>query len=354
MRDRRALGCLVLGLILILGACSSGESTDGSPPTSAQDDPEKDHRDDPPPPICPLSGKRPSDRATLERPAVAVKVENNPVAYPLSGLQEAEVVYEEVVEGGITRFMALYHCTDASTIGPVRSTRIVDGPIVRPITRLLAAAGGNAIVRRHLRKDQVIILDELNSGDAMRRVDRGSVSIEHTLYGDSKKLRALGEKRFDNPPPQDLFTFGDPEGKGRRMREVSLRFSNATTVTYTWRKGRWMRFDDGRPLLDPSGKQIGVDNVLVERHEVNYSKHVADIAGNFSIEIADTTGRGQALLLRDGRAYRGRWVRKTEKEPVRFRTQSGEPLSLRPGTTWVELLPNGKGEIKGSITLRRR
>ena len=304
--------------------------------------------------MCPLSGKRPSDRASLERPAVAVKVENNPVAYPLSGLERAEIVYEEVVEGGITRFMALYHCTDASMIGPVRSTRIVDGPIVRPITRLLAAAGGNAIVRRHLRKDRVIILDEPTSGDAMRRVDRGSISIEHTLYGDSKKLRALGEKRFDKPPPEGLFTFGDPQGKGRRVREVSLRFSNATTVAYRWKDGRWLRFDDGRPLEDPSGKQIGVDNVLVERHEVNFSKHVTDVAGNFSIEIADTTGRGQAVLLRDGRAYPGRWVRKSEKEPVAFRTKSGDPLTLRPGTTWIELLPSGKGEIKGSMTLRSK
>ena len=73
------------------------------------------------PKTCPLTGEEPDDEAILDRPAVAVKIENASVAYPLSGLEKADVVYEEAVEGGVTRFMAIYHCTDAEKAGPGKS-----------------------------------------------------------------------------------------------------------------------------------------------------------------------------------------------------------------------------------------
>ena len=86
--------------------------------------------------VCPLSGAEPKgDEA--DRPAVAIKVENAQVAYPLSGLHEAELVYEELVEGGVTRFMAIYHCTDSKKVGSVRSARAVDPGIMIPVTKIL-------------------------------------------------------------------------------------------------------------------------------------------------------------------------------------------------------------------------
>jgi hypothetical protein len=81
-----------------------------------------------------------------------------------------------------------------------------------------------------------------------------------------------------------------------------------------------------------------------------FSKSIVDAAGNPSIEIADPTGSGRAVLFRDGRAIRGRWIRDSVEDAVRFETASGDPMVLKPGTTWVELVPSGKGDVKGSFS----
>jgi Protein of unknown function (DUF3048) N-terminal domain/Protein of unknown function (DUF3048) C-terminal domain len=349
MPSRRAAAALVMASLLA-GACSSGEDRSS---TAAASRPAAVRNDAPEPPVCPLSGRRPGD-VSIDRPAAAVKVENNPVAYPLSGLDKAEMVYEELVEGGLTRFMALFHCTDSARVGPVRSARIVDPAIMSPITRILADAGGNAIVRRALRKARIVSVDEQAAGGAMRRIDRGSVSFEHTLYGDTAKLRKVGRKRYDKAPPAGLFRFGKLSAKGRKVRSVTVHFSGAVTVTYRWSKQGWRRFEDGEPFVVASGDQITVDNVVIEQHKVDLSKHIVDVAGNPSIEIADVTGSGPAVLLRDGRAISGRWKRRSKEGRVVFKDKRGKELVLHPGVTWVELLPGAGGEVKGSFSFKKR
>lgn len=301
------------------------------------------------PSTCPLTGLEPRRESLLDQPAVAVKVENNAVAYPLSGLEKADVVYEELVEGGLTRFMAIYHCTNASKVGPIRSSRTIDPAIMLPATRLLAAAGGNGIVRKVLSREDVILLDEPGSGEAMRRVERPGVTSEHTLYGDTAKLRAAGNKRFDDPPPDDIFRFGDLGSQGKRARTITIEFSPAASVSFSWSDGRWRRSDNGAPTEAETGEQLAADNVVILQHEVNLSKTIVDVSGTPSIEIANPTGSGTAALFRDGRVFRGRWTRESTDEPVRLETRAGDEMVLHPGTTWVELVPNNKGEVKGSF-----
>lgn len=344
-RTRRLVAALSVCSVVLAGACSSDEEP--APPAAAPTPTPTPTPD----PKCPLTGQDPANPALVDRPAVAIKVENNPVAYPLSGLEEAEIVFEELVEGGITRFMALYHCTDAAKVGPVRSSRIVDADIMIPITRILGAAGGNDIVRAALNKANVVILDEDTSGKAMRRIPRSGISLEHTLYANTKGLRKLGSKKFDERPRVG-FEFGPLEGKAKRAREITASFAGRATVTYRWKKGKWLRFDDGAPLMAENGKQIAVDNVVIEQHTVNNSKTIFDVAGNPSIEIADEKGRGPAVLLRDGKSIKGSWIRKQTQGPVRFVTKSGEPMVFAPGTIWIELLPDKKGEIKGSFSIK--
>jgi Protein of unknown function (DUF3048) N-terminal domain/Protein of unknown function (DUF3048) C-terminal domain len=305
------------------------------------------------PPKCPLTGQEPADEALLDRPAVAVKIENAAVAYPLSGLEKADIVYEEAVEGGITRFMAIYHCRNASKAGPVRSARLIDPAIMTPTTRLLAFSGANQPVIDALREADIVMIQESDAGDAMRRVPREGITAEHTLYAHSAKLRRLGAKEFDQPPPGDSFDFGELGDGGRRARDVTINFSGATEIGYTYADGKWMRSQNGNPFETESGEQIAVDNVLLEEHRVVFSRSIVDAAGNPSIEIADPTGSGRAVLFRDGRAIRGRWIRDSIEDAVRFETSSGDPMMLKPGTTWVELVPSDKGDVKGSFTYER-
>lgn len=338
-----------MALLLVGAACTSD---DEEPPDVAVTTPSPIPTPTPDP-KCPLTGLDPESPALVERPAVAVKVENNPVAYPLSGLEDAEIVFEELVEGGITRFMAIYHCNDAKKVGPVRSARVVDPGIMIPITRILAAAGGNDIVRKELKKARVVILDEDTSGNAMRRVPRSGISLEHTLYANTAALRKLGRKRFDEAPVVG-FRFGPLEGKARKAREATMNFGGSATVTYRWSRGKWKRFDDGSPLMAEGGGQIAVENVLIEQHTVNLSRTIVDVAGNPSIEIADETGKGTAVLLRDGKAITGKWIRKTEKGPAVFKRKNGKEMVFAPGAVWVELVPDKKGEVKGSFSISRK
>ena len=300
------------------------------------------------PVTCPLTGLEPRKESAVERPAVAVKIENNSVAYPLSGLEDAEIVYEELVEGGLTRFMAIYHCTDAAKAGPVRSSREVDAAIMTPVTRILAAAGGNEQVRETLTAADIVLIDENTSGDAMQRIPREGISMEHTLYADTRALRKVGRKQYDEVPPEDLRKFGELEVKGKKAASISLEFGAASS-SFEWDGEKWLRFDEGQPLMSEAGEQLSTQNVVIEEHVIDYSE-VTDITGTASTIIRDVTGSGRAIFFRDGRVIRGTWERDTVEGPVKFVTKKGDEMVFAPGTIWIELIPSEKGEAKGSFS----
>ncbi|HWL65776.1 MAG TPA: DUF3048 domain-containing protein [Actinomycetota bacterium] len=306
------------------------------------------------PATCPLSGSEPAKEAALDRPAVAVKIENAAIAYPLSGLEDAELVYEELVEGGVTRFMAVYHCTDSTKAGPVRSARVVDPAIMGAITRILAYSGQNAPVLRALEEAEVVRLDETEAGEGLQRIERSGISMEHTLYADTKILRKLGTKEFDDPPPGDTFTFGDIEGKTKPAKQIEINFNPVNTIRYDWSDDGWLRFEADEPFMAESGDQIIVNNVLIEEHEVIFSNTITDVAGNPSLEIANETGSGRAFLFRDGQVIKGKWSREDVGDAVTFETKEGDEFVFAPGSIWIELLPSKKGEVKGSFDFKKK
>ncbi len=304
------------------------------------------------PAVCPLTGLEPAREAMVERPAVAVKIENSSIAYPLKGLDRAEIVYEELVEGGITRFLAMYHCTDSELAGPIRSARVVDPAIMTPTTYILAFSGANQHVFNRLDEAGIVQIEENNAGDAMQRIETGD-SFEHTLFADTAALRRIGRKEYSEPPPGDVYVFGDmPDVRTRRARQIEISFSPMTEVSYTYDSGRYYRYQAGEPFMADTGEQIAVDNVLIEAHAVNLSGP-SDVVGTAGVEIEDVTGSGLAVLFRDGRAIRGRWIREAIEDPVVFETKDSERMVLKPGTTWIHLVPNDKGEVKGSFEFAR-
>jgi hypothetical protein len=304
---------------------------------------------------CPLSGVEPKKQSLLDRPAVAVKIENAAVAYPLSGLDPAEIVYEELVEGGVTRFMAIYHCTDSDKAGPVRSARVVDPAILGPITRILAYSGQNAPVLKALEEAEVVRLEENEAGEGLQRIERSGVSMEHTLYARTNVLRKLGSKRYDDPPPDDMFEFGELQDGSKRARSITLNFNPVNTIRYEWSADEgWLRFEADEPFVTDTGDQIAVENVLIEEHEVVLSQTITDVAGNPSLEIKNETGTGRAFLFRDGRVIKGRWSREDVGDAVIFETKDGDSFVFTPGSIWIELLPSDQGEVQGSFSFAKR
>jgi hypothetical protein len=298
--------------------------------------------------VCPLTGQKPRTEELVARPAVALKIENAAVARPLSGLEDADLVYEELVEGGETRFMAFYHCGDTDKGGPIRSARLVDPAIMMPKTKILGYSGGNKIVLEALDDAGIVSVTEDAAGNAMERVERPGLTTEHTLYADSAGVRRIGRKKFDEPPPDDLFAFGELQDGSKKASSITLNFGGSSEITYEWARGAWRRLQDGAPFVAESGNQIAVENVLVEEHHVRASE-VVDVTGTPSIEIVNETGRGRAVLFRDGRAIEGRWRRASVDDPVAFETRAGEEMVFAPGEIWIELVPSETGEVKGSF-----
>src|SRR5918995_7009975 len=165
----RSIGIVLVAAFALAACAGDGEETE-TPQAEATLEP---------PPVCPLTGEDPEP--DLPRPAVAVKIENSPQSRPQSGLGEADVVFEEIVEGGVTRFAAIYHCGSSKKVGPVRSARFDDPRIVGPFTSVLAYSGANGIVEKELQKnDMVLFTEQADAAKVFFREPEGSQDV-HSL-----------------------------------------------------------------------------------------------------------------------------------------------------------------------------
>lgn len=301
-----------------------------------------------PEPQC-LASSDVSSGVDPERPAIAVKVENDPAARPQSGLEKADVVFEEIVEGGITRFMAIYHCGESDLVGPVRSARYDDPKLALPFTNVLAFSGSNAIVGKELHKRGMRTLVEGMEGDAFFRVPPGSSSV-HSVFVDTEKLREFAPKKTE-PPSPDVFPIGDLPASAKDAKSVTMNFEEDNTIEYRWEKSGWARYEAGEPFMAKGGGQISVPNLLIHEVRVNNSVRIRDIEGNPSPEL-DLVGKGRAVLFRDGQAIEGEWKISEEAAAPTYTTKDGEPFAFAEGPVWVELVPSPKGQVKGRFSFK--
>lgn len=293
---------------------------------------------------CPLTGElRAGGKDAPARPPLVVKVENADDAYPLAGLERADVIYEEPVEGGITRFAAIFQCRDAARVGPVRSARTTDPKILVQLSDepLLAYSGANATVAAGLDGAGVISLTETSANEAYLRDD--ARSAPHNLFASTKKLYRLANRAgADGAVPPALFRYDEETPSPSRPRtSATVAFSTSNVVGWAWSDGRWVRQLDGAPMLAENGTEIAVDNVVIQEVVVTDSQ-IVDVAGFPSPEVK-LVGRGRAWILRDGRLIMGRWRRDSLEDITVFETKAGEEITLAPGTTFVELMPKDDG-----------
>ncbi len=291
-----------------------------------------------PPPVCPLTGRPAPGGAIPDRPALAIKVENLPEARPQAGLANADIVYEEPVEGGITRFIAIFQCRDSDRVGPVRSGRTTDaGVLVQYGKPLLGYAGAAGPVQRAIREAGLIDVNYLVAAGAYIR---DPIRAEpHNLYTATKKLYAAGRAKAG--PPAPAFNYSqDLPSKSRPVSTVHLNFSSYSDVYWKWdpSTGRWLRFHGTVAHMLESGVQVSAVNVVVQVVKVAPGR-IVDAAGNPSPEVT-LTGSGKAYVFRDGRMIAGTWRRPLLSDLTKFVAPSGEVIPLAPGNTWVELLPS--------------
>jgi hypothetical protein len=294
---------------------------------------------------CPLTGETLfGDRSAPQRPAFAVKVENTRDAYPLAGLDRADVVYEEPVEGGITRFVAIYHCRGATRVGPVRSARTTDPKILVQFANepLLAYSGAAVAVTHAVENAGVRSFTETSASGAFERDD--SRFAPHNLYVSVPRLyRHATAAGVDASMPREVFTFDGGVPRGKRRTVATVTFSSATIAEWHWERGEWVRYLDGAPMLLEDERPISATNIVIQEVEVGVSD-IVDASGSHSPTV-DLTGEGRAWILRDGRLIVGRWTRASLDDVTVFETAAGERIALAPGRTFVELIPSDDGEV---------
>jgi Protein of unknown function (DUF3048) N-terminal domain/Protein of unknown function (DUF3048) C-terminal domain len=294
---------------------------------------------------CPLTGElRAGGKGAPARPTLAVKVENSDDAYPLAGLERADVIYEEPVEGGITRFAALFQCRDATRVGPVRSARTTDPKILRQYADepILAYSGANHQVAAAMEEAGVISLTETSANEAFVRDD--SRPVPHNLFVSTKKLYRIAKREVDFALPEAVFRFDEEVPSPSKPRtSASVAFSTSNVVGWAWSEDRWVRQLDGEPMLAENGNAIAVDNVVIQEVVVTDS-NILDAAGFPSPDVK-LVGRGRAWILRDGRLVVGRWRRGSLDDVTVFETRGGEEIALAPGTTFFQLVPKDDGEV---------
>ena len=327
----RCVLCALAVLALLVVGCSKEEpevvaaSPSETPSPTESPSPE-------PPPIGVLTGEELLE--SNDRPVLAVKIDNAPAALPPDGIEDADIVIEEEVEGGITRFLALYHSEDPAEVGPVRSGREADVELLVPFRPVLALSGAAKSVEGMFRHAGVPFFQEGEAEGAFHRVD--DRIAPHNLFATTETLWEQGDdlELLDEP----VFTFSeDVPDDGRDVESVELTYSPYADAVWTWTGDGWEREQNGEPHEVADGGVIRADNVIVMRVESRPGTRT-DKLGNPTLEL-DVIGKGRATFFRDGQEFKGRWEKESRQDQLVWLTNDGDDFELRPGQTFIQILP---------------
>ncbi len=289
----------------------------------------------PPVPREPLTGEVLDDTSEITpRPALAVKIDNHPSARRNhSGLGLADLVFEEIVEGGLTRFAAVFHTNDADPVGPIRSGRSQDVDLLTSFGQpLFAWSGGNPGVTRLIADSTLTDLNWQKNGGSYYR---GDGSAPHNLYSSTETLFGLTPDEHPGPPPQqfDYIRPGETFGGESAIDRVDVDLASIP-VSWEWdaELGEFRRSQVGDVHVDVLDGPITARNVVLM--VVEYRPSQIDARS----PEAQTIGGGPVFVLSDGMVAVGRWLRESADEPIGFVDPSGESIELVPGSTWIELV----------------
>jgi hypothetical protein len=286
--------------------------------------------------ICPLTGRTAKGGAVPDRPALAVKVENLPAARPQTGLSWADVIYEEPVEAGITRFIVVYQCQDASRVEPVRSGRLTDPLILSQFgTPVFGYAGAVPAVIKAVASAGIIDVNFTQAPQAYHRDPNRDAP--HNLYTSTDELYAAAHRPTGIPQP--VFTYdGAVPSTGSAASSVHVPFSQQSDVVWSWSANAWLRSYGSEPATYSDGKQMSTTNVVIQMVRIKMTD-ITDVNGVHSPEVV-ATGSGKAYILRNGKVITGTWSRPRLSDLTVFKDANGDEIPLAPGRTWVELTPN--------------
>lgn len=300
-----------------------------------------------PPGINPLTGLPVTDPNTLNRRPLVVKISNAPpLVRPQAGLGAADLVFEHYVEGGLTRFSAIFYSQAPNRVGSIRSARLIDLELIPMFSGLLAFSGASIGVE-----------DRLNTSDFAARLYKGvlfglpyywrdeTIEVPHNMFMNPNALWELEAVEGKNQRP-DLrglsFSQDAPPGSQYPATKIDIRF-RATRVIWNYdaelgvyrRAADGLGHFDGNTTLQVTSANVVVifaDHQLTDIVESQFQNSVS-----YSVDI-NLMGEGDAFLFRDGKRYDARWVRAAREDIIGLRTRDGQLLDLKPGNTWYEVI----------------
>ena len=284
--------------------------------------------------VSPLTGLPVGDDAP-DHPIMIVKIDNTASAAPQQGLSGADLVVEELVEGGSTRYAAFYWQEQPEVVGPVRSMRATDIGIVQPAAAKLVAAGGAPKSRRRVAAAGIDLLEEKDPGFSR---DESRVAPYNLMVD----LDVLADSLDDADPPSGYLPFGaeDSWPGGKTANTVEVTFSGMHTTSWRFEDGTgWVRANS----LAQQGEDFVPDNVLALWVKVGDAGYL-DPAGNAVPELK-VAGGGGATLFHDGEAVEGRWSKDGTEGLIELSDLDGKDLAVPVGKTWIELIPRGTGSL---------
>ncbi|TYL50098.1 DUF3048 domain-containing protein [Nocardioides sp. BGMRC 2183] len=331
IRTRAALPAALIALSLSLAACGGDEEPEAAEETTA---PAEEA-----PATWPLTGLEATGKQDPEqdRPVMVAKIDNTGGSAPQVGLDSADLVVEELVEGGVTRLAAFYYSEVPDLVGPIRSMRASDIGIVAPVDATVATSGAAQVTLDRLKDAGVTWVTEGSAGFSR---DSGR-SAPYNLMVD---LAEAAKKQEDGETarPDDYLPWGsaDDEVKGKPAGTLTADFGSHAT--------EWSYSKDGytnQNSFAEEGSQFPAESVLVLRVEVGDAGYT-DPAGN-PVPETKFEGSGDALLFHDGKVVKGTWAKDSLESALQLETADGE-LTVPAGKVWIELVPNDASG--GSVT----
>mgnify|MGYP002784461857 FL=1 len=299
-----------------------------------------------PPPaygIAPLTGEQ-IEVGALTAPSLAAKVDNHPNARPQVGLERTDIVFEELVEGGLTRYVAVWHSDVPDVIGPVRSIRPMDPDIISPLGGIVAYSGGQSRFVEMMRAAPVYnaIHGQRDTEATFFRGD--NAAAPHNVLVRAPEVIA---QHLDRAAPVQQFPFAESIAAATATKDgvptagIAMRFGSSSAPSWSWDAASqsWLRFQTGgAPDADPSGAQLRATNVVVLRVPVQVIQ---------SIPTTQLIGSGEAWVSTGGGTVRATWSKSSMTAPIRILDTNGVAVRLAPGNTWVELVP-----LAGSLSFQ--
>jgi hypothetical protein len=360
--ERRTMMLGLLGVAgVALAGCSGNQSPSGTPGTASSPNAFVSPSAANLPPRWPLTGEPVTNVSAIRHAAVAVKVPDNENEHPQVGLDQADIVfveldgYRDAAGYGSTRLVPVFHSHLPDDVGPVRSMRPVDVPLLSPADAIIGSTGAAGWVQNyidHLRQHVEGSLTYLaTKGTGAYSIDPSRVrTYQGVTYYDRAVVchpRVLAEqtKRFGNGPSQNYFPFAatDAEvsttsGPAARRVHVPWKRGHSYDMGYQYdeKSGRYRRSMPWGPHVLADGSRVSTDNILVIRAEQRYAKLYRGSGHEEPIHEIISAG-GTFFYFHGGRYVTGTWTKGASDQPFQFSLADGRPLKMAPGQTYVEL-----------------